>query len=59
MLGRLCPRGGCAKNDLSANDLDENLSFGSTEELKRKIILPFVELGYVVMTYPDKPTSAK
>ena len=47
------------ENDLSANDLDENLSFGSTEELKRKIILPFVELGYVVMTYPDKPTSAK
>ena len=47
------------ENDLSANSLSENLSFGSTKELKRKIILPLIKLGYVVMTYPDKPTSAK
>ena len=47
------------ENDLSANSLSENLSFDSTKELKRKIILPLIKLGYVAMTYPDKPTSAK
>ena len=47
------------ENDLSANDLNNNLSFESTKELKRKIILPLIRLGYVAMTYPDKPTSAK
>lgn len=46
-------------NNLSANSLSENLSFVSTKELKRKIILPLIKLGYVAMTYPDKPTSAK
>ena len=47
------------ENDLSANGLSESLSFDSTKELKRKIILPLIELGYVTMTYPEKPTSAK
>ena len=47
------------ENDLSANNLNDNLSFDSTKELKRKIILPLIKLGYVAMTYPDKPTSAK
>ena len=47
------------ENDLSANDLNDYLSFESTKELKRKIILPLIRLGYVAMTYPDKPTSAK
>ena len=47
------------ENDLSANSLSENLSFDSTKELKRKIIIPLIKLGYVAMTYPDKPTSAK
>ena len=46
-------------SDLSANGLSESLSFNSTKELKRKIILPLIELGYVTMTYPEKPTSAK
>ena len=46
-------------NELSANSLSANLSFDSTKELKRKIILPLIRLGYVAMTYPDKPTSAK
>ena len=46
-------------SDLSANGLSESLSFDSTKELKRKIILPLIELGYVTMTYPEKPTSAK
>lgn len=44
---------------LSAKDLDKRLDFGSVKELKRKIILPLTELGYVVMANPDKPTSAK
>ena len=47
------------ENNMSANDLNDNLSFDSTKELKRKIILPLIGLGYVAMTYPDKPTSAK
>ena len=47
------------EDDRSANDLSENLSFDSTKELKRKIILPLIKLGYITMTYPDKPTSAK
>ena len=47
------------ENDLSANGLRESLSFDSIKELKRKIILPLIELGYVTMTYPEKPTSAK
>lgn len=45
--------------DLSANVLNRDMSFDSTKELKRKIILPLIEMGYVAMTYPDKPTSAK
>ena len=47
------------ERNLSANNLSENLSFDSTKDLKRKIILPLIRLGYVAMTYPDKPTSAK
>ena len=47
------------ENSLSANSLNENLSFDSTKELKRKIILPLIKLGYITMTYPDKPTNAK
>lgn len=46
-------------SNLSANMLNRNLSFDSTKELKRKIILPLIEFGYVAMTYPEKPTSAK
>ena len=44
---------------LSANDLNKRLDFGTTKELKRKIILTLIELGYVAMRNPDKPTSAK
>ncbi len=47
------------EDNLSANVLTEKLSFGSTKELKRKIILPLIQLKYVTMTNPDKPTSAK
>ena len=48
-----------SEKDLSANELNDNLSFDSTKELKRKIILPLIKLDYVTMTDPDKPTSAK
>lgn len=51
----------CILNDqsLSANDLSARLNYSSTKELKRKIILPLIDLEYVAMTCPDKPTSAK
>lgn len=44
---------------MSANELNDKLGFGVTKNLKRKIIIPLVELGYISMAYPDKPTSAK
>lgn len=47
------------ENNISATELSKTLSFDSTKELKRKIIFPLIALGYVAMTYPDKPTSAK
>lgn len=46
-------------DNLSANELNKRLGFGTTKELKRKVILPLMELGYVAMENPDKPTSAK
>ncbi len=48
------------KNEsMGANALNTALDFGETYELKRKILLPLISLGYIEMTYPDKPTSAK
>ncbi len=47
------------ESQLSANRLNELLSFDSTKELKRKIIIPLMKLEYVIMTNPSKPTSAK
>ena len=44
---------------LSANKLNAEIEFGATYELKRKILLPLIQLGYISMTSPDKPTSAK
>ena len=51
----------CILNEyhLSADGLRQKLSFDSSKELKRKIVLPLIKLGYVAMTYPDKPTSSK
>lgn len=45
--------------DLSANELSARLDFKSSKELKRKIILPLMKLGYIAMTNPMRPTSAK
>lgn len=44
---------------LSASTLNTVLEFGPLYELKRKIITPLTNFGYIAMTYPDKPTSAK
>lgn len=44
---------------LSANALNTALEYGATYELKRKIIVPLTQLGYISMTNPDKPRSAK
>lgn len=47
------------ERDLSANGLNTALKYGATYDLKRKIIIPLMQLGYIAMTYPDKPRSAK
>lgn len=48
------------KNDeLGAKILNSAIGIGETYELKRKILIPLINLGYVEMTVPDKPTSAK
>ena len=44
---------------LSANELSNRLDYASTKDLKRKMISPLIELDYITMTNPDKPTSAK
>jgi len=44
---------------LSANTLNKTLEYGATYDLKRKIILPLIDLEYISMTNPNKPTSAK
>ena len=45
--------------ELGAKILNSAIEFGATYELKRKILTPLINLGYVEMTAPDKPTSAK
>ena len=44
---------------LGANALNVAIDYGETYELKRKILLPLISLGYIEMTLPNKPTSAK
>lgn len=45
--------------DMGAKVLNAAIEFGETYELKRKILTPLINLGYVEMTNPDKPTSAR
>ncbi|MDE6415686.1 MAG: hypothetical protein K2K68_01505 [Duncaniella sp.] len=47
------------KEELGAKILNSAIEFGEIYELKRKILTPLINLGYVEMTAPDKPTSAK
>lgn len=47
------------ESPISAKALNQTLNFGENYELKRKILLPLMQLGYIGMTQPDKPTSAK
>lgn len=44
---------------MGANALNAAIDYGETYELKRKILLPLISLGYIEMTLPNKPTSAK
>jgi len=44
---------------MGANALNSAIGFGETYNLKRKIILPLISLGYIEMAFPDRPTSAK
>ena len=44
---------------LGAKALNSTIDYGETYELKRKILLPLISLGYIERTLPDKPTSAK
>lgn len=39
--------------------LAESLNWNDPTELRRKFINPLIELGYITMTIPDKPTSSK
>jgi len=47
------------KEDVSAQQLSRILSFGDIKNLKRKILIPLINMDYVTMTNPDKPTSSK
>lgn len=47
------------KEPLSANALNSAIGFNSSKDLKRKILIPLMDLNYISMTNPNKPTSAK
>ncbi|WP_251621636.1 RNA-binding domain-containing protein [Odoribacter lunatus] len=48
-----------ASKTISANNLNDAIGFRATYELKRKVITPLIQLGYITMTNPDKPKSSK
>jgi ATP-dependent DNA helicase RecG len=47
------------KGSSSAQNINQAISFGDIKDLKRKILIPLMDMNYVVMTNPDKPTSSK
>lgn len=47
------------ETEMTANTIASVLNIENTKELKRKILFPLIENGYISMTHPDKPTSAK
>ncbi len=46
-------------NPSTIKEIVEFLKFSDTTELRRKILNPLINMGYVAMTNPDKPTSSK
>lgn len=47
------------EGEVTANTLVESLGFSNSKELKRKVVEPLLNAGYIEMTNPDKPTSSK
>ena len=47
------------EGEASANMLVDSLGFRNSKELKRKVVEPLINAGYIEMTDPDKPTSSK
>ena len=45
--------------ELSANEINSIINFGSIKDFKRKILNPLISFGYIEMTLPDKPRSSK
>lgn len=41
----------------SAQTINDTLQFGEIKDLKRRILTPLIDAGYVCMTIPDKPNS--
>lgn len=41
----------------SAQAINDTLEFGEIKDLKRRILTPLIDAGYVCMTIPDKPNS--
>lgn len=41
----------------SAQAINDTLQFGDIKDLKRRILTPLTDAGYVCMTIPDKPNS--
>lgn len=46
-------------NRPTIKEIAEFLNHADITELRRKILNPLIDLGYVTMIYPDKPTSSK
>ena len=42
---------------LTANEIMDLLGLKSKETLRKNYLNPLIEEGYVVLEYPDKPTS--
>ncbi len=40
-------------------EISLELDYPETYDLRRKIVIPLIELGYIAMTNPDKPKSSK
>lgn len=47
------------ETNMTANSIAKSLDVGNTKDLKRKILFPLIDKGYISMTQPDKPTSAR